>query len=217
MKFSEPYEYKDLLLVPFQEGPIANNTYVLADRKENQCIIIDPSYNIEHVLHFVEKNDWQIQTVWLTHAHFDHLMGAAFADKMTPAIQIAMHPDDEIIRANGGSALLGQPGPIERSPLPSVHLADGMTLFAGSYPFLVLHTPGHAPGHCCFYSKDAGWLFTGDLIFYHDYGRTDLIGGSEAVLMKSIREKVMTLPDETMIFPGHEMFTSVGEERQFYR
>ncbi len=128
-----------------------------------------------------------------------------------------MHPDDEIIRENGGIASNSSAGQEKYCPKPAIHLRDGMTLAVGKYEFQVLHTPGHAPGHCCFYQKEAGWLFTGDLIFYHDCGRTDLLGGNPAALMNSIREKILTLPDETLIFPGHEEFSSVGAEKPYYK
>ena len=105
---------------------------------------------------------------------------------------------------------------IVNTPKPVMDLEDGKLLHVGNYTFQTLYTPGHAPGHCCFYCEQAGWLFSGDLVFFQSYGRTDLTGGSEAVLMKSIREKVLTLPDETLVMPGHEDFTTVGDEKVFY-
>ena len=210
------YQYQDLLMIPFQAGPILNNTYVVADVKQNVCIVIDPSYEFEKVLDFIKEKGWKIAAYWLTHSHMDHIIGTPTAFDFDPPIPLAMHPEAEAIRRNGGSARPHGATPVFKSPDPSILFTDGMILKVGDYAFEVRYTPGHAPGHCCFYSKDAGWLFTGDLVFYHDRGRTDLIGGSEEVEIASIRNKVLTLPDDTVIFPGHEDFTSVGEERQFY-
>ena len=93
---------------------------------------------------------------------------------------------------------------------------NGMILNVGKYEFEVLFTPGHAPGHCCFYCREAGWLFSGDLVFWHSYGRTDLTGGNEETLMQSIRERILTLPEDTLILPGHENYTTVKDEKIFY-
>ncbi len=210
------YEYKDLLMVPFQGGPILNNTYVIADVKHNACVVIDPSYEFDKALDFIREKKWKTEAFWLTHSHMDHIIGTPAAFDFDPPVPLAMHPEAESIRRNGGSARLNSGAPVFRSPDPSILLTDGMIMKVGEYPFEVRYTPGHAPGHCCFYAKDPGWLFTGDLVFYHDRGRTDLIGGSEEMEIASIKNKVLTLPNETIIFPGHEDFTSVGEERQFY-
>ncbi|HOG21301.1 MAG TPA: MBL fold metallo-hydrolase [Flexilinea sp.] len=211
------YQYEDLTMIPFQSGPLLNNTYLIADRKSKECIAIDPSFFFEQVLEKIDREQWNFKAIWLTHAHFDHIAGIRSAVKSYPQIPIAMHPDDEIIRENGGIASNSSAGQEKYCPKPAIHLRDGMTLAVGKYEFQVLHTPGHAPGHCCFYQKEAGWLFTGDLIFYHDCGRTDLLGGNPAALMNSIREKILTLPDETLIFPGHEEFSSVGAEKPYYK
>ena len=211
-----PYRFEKLEMIPFQLGPINNNTYLIAETELKECIVIDPSFDFEIELERISMEGWTLKAIWLTHAHFDHIAGVAPAMKSRKDIALAMHPADEIIRAKGGTANPATSGNSVPIPKPTIDLKDQMKIYLGSYAFTVLHTPGHAPGHCCFYQPEAGWLFTGDLIFFHDYGRTDLIGSDPQALMRSIREKILVLPDETLIFPGHDDFTSVGNEKSFY-
>jgi len=212
----QPYEFENLKMFPFVAGFLENNTYLLADRSTGECIVIDPSYGFRDALEKIQAEKWRLTTIWLTHAHFDHTMLAYLANQMNPPVPIAMHPGDEAIRAAHGVAKAGNPGTSVDCPKPSIYLSDGMALRVGSYEFEVLHTPGHSAGSCCFYCKSAGWLFSGDDVFYESYGRTDLIGSSTEALFRSIHEKVLTLPDDTVIFPGHNDFTSVAHERLFY-
>lgn len=212
----QPYSYENLKMFPFVAGFLENNTYLLADVSSGECVVIDPSYGFRDALKKIEDEKWMLKEVWLTHAHFDHTMLAYLANEMDPPVPIAMHPGDEALRVARGVAKNGNPGTHVDCPEPSIHLTDGMTLHVGSYQFTALHTPGHSAGGCCFYCRSAGWLFSGDLVFYESYGRTDLIGSSTEALFRSIHEKVLTLPDETIIFPGHNDFTSVEHERLFY-
>ncbi|MFH1907552.1 MAG: MBL fold metallo-hydrolase, partial [Chloroflexota bacterium] len=115
-------------------------------------------------------------------------------------------------QVQGGAALFGFR--IEPGPKPTIDLAHGQILQLGNITFEVRHTPGHTPGHCVFYCASAGVLFSGDLIFQNGVGRTDLPGGDWEALVKSIREQVFTLPEETRILSGHGGETRVGEERR---
>lgn len=208
--------YKTLHAVPFVCGPIANNTFVLYDEADNDCVIIDPSYYFNHVLEKVKEMGLTPREYWLTHAHFDHFLGTAYPEALLLGVKSHLHPLDEPLFEEAldprryGIRFIGN------SPRPVLDLSDGKELKVGNYSFRALFTPGHAPGHCCFYCEEAGWLFSGDLVFYHSYGRTDLTGGNEAVLMKSIRERVLTLPENTLIMPGHEDYTFVRDEAVFY-
>jgi glyoxylase-like metal-dependent hydrolase (beta-lactamase superfamily II) len=212
----QQYEFENLKMIPFQAGFLDNNTYLLADTTAKECVVIDPSSGFEQAVKKIRQEGWNLNAFWLTHAHFDHVINAHYAAEANPPIPIAMHPADELIRASGGIAKPDYTGIPVGCPKPSVDLADGMILKVGDYDFTVLHTPGHSPGSCCFYCKSAGWLFSGDLVFYESYGRTDLIGSNTDALFRSIREKVLVLPDETVIFPGHNDFTSVEHEKKFY-
>ncbi len=212
----ETFTFESLKMIPYQAGPIDNNTYLLADTETKTCVVIDPSYGFEEALETIQQEGWQIQAFWLTHAHYDHTIHAFYAGQVTPSIPIALHPDDLPIWEAGGTARLDQKEKEPSYPKPSIALADGMSLQTGRYSLTVLHTPGHSPGGCCFYLQEAGWLFSGDTVFYESFGRTDLYGGSMEVELRSIQNKVLTLPDETIIFPGHNDFTTVQRERHFY-
>lgn len=209
------YTYESLRMVPIQTGSMANNCYIVADTERKECVVIDASFDFQQVLRKIEEEGWRWTALWLTHAHFDHIYGAKLTETEGRDVPIALHPDDEAIRTGGGSARVGQARG-GNCPAPRIPIADGTRLTVGKYGFTVLHTPGHSPGSVCYYCAAAGWLFSGDTVFYHDHGRIDLFGGSQRQIEASINTRVLTLPDETLIFPGHEAFTSVGAERPFF-
>ena len=208
--------FQTLHAVPFICGPIANNTYVVYDDNNGDCVIIDPSFSLNKVIEKAKDIGVSPREYWLTHAHWDHFIGTAYPESKKLGIHAHVHPSDEILYEEGIHTMKRQIPLIADSPKPVMDFYDNQKLYIGGFEFLVMHTPGHAPGHCCFYCRQAGWLFSGDLVFYHSYGRTDLTGGNETILMKSIRERILTLPDDTLILPGHEEFTFVRDEKVFY-
>lgn len=212
----EAKQFETLHVVPFVEGWIANNTYAVFDEESHECVIIDPSFSFDRILSKIKEAGYEPKEYWLTHGHYDHIIGTAYPDVISAGIPSRIHPLDEPLIHEAEETIAKAFPFIREIPAPNYDLADGMILSVGKYEFKTLHTPGHAPGHCCFYCEKAGWLFSGDLVFYQSYGRTDLTGGNEAVLMKSIREKILTLPPETLIMPGHEDYTTVGDEKRFY-
>ena len=192
-------------------GPMENNTYLLAD--SGKAVVIDPSFDSETVLQVVEKRSWELTAIWLTHAHFDHIAGVQTiqqASRKGP-LPVGLHNDDlPLWQQGGGARLFGMN--IEPGPAPSMHFEHGQLLALGGSQIEVRHAPGHIPGHVMFYSVEASAMLVGDVIFYHGVGRTDLPGGSQAVLMRSIREQVLTLPPQTKLFSGHGPETTVEEE-----
>lgn len=208
--------FDTLHAMPFICGPIANNTYVLYDEESKDCVVIDPSFSFDQVLAKTAEIGYKPREYWLTHAHFDHIIGTAYPESLALNIKAHLHPQDEILFDEALRTMKQQIPFIMNCPRPVSDLTDRGELQVGKYRFTTLFTPGHAPGHCCFYCEQAGWLFSGDLVFYHSYGRTDLTGGNEAVLMKSIRERILTLPPETLILPGHEDYTRVRDEKVYY-
>ena len=198
-------------------GPLPNNVYVLGDSATGGAVVIDPSFESDVVLDRVDKKGWQIRAIWLTHAHFDHIAGAgdiANAFEKTPAI--GLHPADAEWYAQSGGA--GQFGlSIPQPPEPTIEFTDGMSLqldAGGPILVTVLHAPGHSPGHVMFYCEPLGVLFCGDVIFRMGVGRTDLAGGDMDTLLKTIRQQVFTLPDETRLLPGHGPESTVGYEKE---
>lgn len=202
-----------LTIVPLILGPVATNSYLIADSDTAEAAVIDPAWDGHLIAAEVRRHNYQIGHIWITHAHFDHIGGTGdLIGELDKTPVIALHPEDRLLwDAQGEAALFGFSLPA--SPAPTLDLTHGMDLRLGRTIFKVLHTPGHTPGHCVFYCAQAGVCFCGDLIFQNSVGRTDLPGGDWETLLTSIRSQVYTLPDETRLLPGHGPETTVGEEK----
>ena len=200
-------------IVSFTLGPAQTNAYLVADPETKDAAVIDPSWDGRLILNAAQKREWRIGHLWYTHAHFDHIGGAAaIADALNPLPLVALHPNDHVLwRAGGGGAFFGFE--IDPGPEPTIDFVDGMKLRLGNVEFEIRFTPGHTPGHCILYVPSAQTCFCGDLIFAGSVGRTDLPGGDWNALEKSIREQVYTLPDETRLLSGHGPVTTLGEEK----
>ncbi|OGO64230.1 MAG: hypothetical protein A2Z45_11215 [Chloroflexi bacterium RBG_19FT_COMBO_55_16] len=204
-----------LSIVTFVLGPVQTNTYLIADEQGGEAAVIDPSDQGELIVAEAEQRGWRIGNIWLTHAHFDHLGGAAgVADRINPPPPVALHPDDyPLWRIQGGAPFFGMR--IDPGPEPTIYLHHGQILHLGSNQLEVRHAPGHTRGHVMFYCAADGVLFCGDVVFQGSIGRTDLPGGDYDTLIASIRSQVLTLPDETRLLSGHGLDTCVGEERRY--
>jgi hydroxyacylglutathione hydrolase len=203
-----------LSILSFRLGIVQTNTYLVADPETNDAVVIDPADNGLYIVSEAQKRDWRIGSIWLTHAHFDHLAGVkGIIDNLTPQPKVALHPDDfPLWRLQGGAGYFGIS--IEPGPEPTVQLHHGQKIFIGTNLFEVRHCPGHSPGHVVFYCEKEKVVFCGDVIFSGSIGRTDLPGGDYETLLDSIRTQILNLPDETKLLPGHEAVTSVGRERK---
>jgi hydroxyacylglutathione hydrolase len=202
-----------LEIVPLTLGPVQTNAYLVADSASSDAAVIDPSWDGALILAEAQKRGWRIAHLWYTHAHFDHIGGAAaIADALNPLPLVALHPADHVLwRAAGGGPMFGFK--IDPGPEPSIDFVQGMRMRLGEVEFEVRYTPGHTPGHVVLYCASAGVCFCGDLIFAGSVGRTDLPGSDEVSLVNSIRSQIYTLPDETRLLPGHGPETTVGEEK----
>jgi len=195
-------------------GPVQTNTYLVADPHSGVCAVIDPAWEGERIVAAARSRGWRIAHIWLTHAHFDHIGGAgAVSDAYNPPLPVALHPEDyPLWRHRGGAALFGLH--IDPGPEPTIDLFHGQIVRLGELKFEVRHVPGHTRGHVLFYCPQAGAAFVGDVVFQGSIGRTDLPGGDYDTLLESIRTQVLSLPDETRLYPGHGPATTVGQERQ---
>ncbi len=204
-----------LEIIKMTLGPAATNAYLVSDTESGQSAVIDPSWDGHLILDAANQRGWRISTIWLTHAHWDHIGGAAaVADGSNPPPPVALHPEDYTLwRASGGATLWGMD--LDPGPEPTIDLGHGQTFFLGDIEFQVRFAPGHTPGHVMFYVPSEAVLFCGDVIFQGSIGRTDLPRADHATLMNSIAEQVLTLPDETRLLPGHGPDSTVGDERQF--
>jgi len=203
-----------LEIIPLVLGPVSTNCYLIADPDSGEAVVIDPAWDGLVILAEAQKRGWKIGQLWYTHAHFDHFGGAAgIAKTLNPLPIIALHPlEHDLWQSQGGAPLFGMR--IDPGPEPTVDLAASQILRLGNIEFEVRHTPGHTPGHVVFYCAKEATLFSGDLIFRRSVGRTDLPGGDWEALVRSIREQVFTLPDETRLLPGHGEKSTVGEEKR---
>ncbi|MBA7569352.1 Hydroxyacylglutathione hydrolase GloC [subsurface metagenome] len=173
-------------------------------------MIIDPGDEAEVILRKVKDLGLEIRSIVLTHGHIDHI-GALKEVKEATGAEVAIHTDEaKSLQGQSSSTLLGLAYP---TPLPPDRLLqDGDSLDIGDLHFLVLHTPGHSPGGICLSGE--GVVFSGDTLFNCGIGRTDLPGGNSSQLMNSIHTKLMTLPDNTIVYPGHGPETTIGTERR---
>lgn len=201
--------YVDVLPI----GPLQTNCYVVTCRETLQCAVIDPGWNDPIILQTGERRHASIVAIINTHAHWDHIGGNASLARQTGAPLFVPEGDVRLLRAKGGADLWQIP--IEPSPEPSRLLKAGDIIEVGAMRFEVLFTPGHTPGHICLFEARNKALFDGDVLFNQGIGRADLPGGNMAQLLDSIKNIVLQLPEETVVYPGHGPSTTVGHERHF--
>ena len=199
----------------FVFNPFQVNCYIVYD-DTGDCLIIDASCNDktekEKLVLFISERDLNPVIILNTHGHVDHLSGNTFlAEKYS--IPLAIHRDDLFLVRNAVQQGLIFGFDIDEPPDPSVFLQEGEDVYFGNSELNVFHAPGHSPGSVVFYSLEGKFLITGDVLFAGSIGRTDLPGGNYNVLMKSIKEKIILLPDDTLIYPGHGPASTIGNEK----
>jgi hydroxyacylglutathione hydrolase len=196
-------------------GIAMTNCFLIADEAARVAVLFDaPDHTVEPLLDEAAKRKWEVTGLWLTHGHFDHFADHALVRKRFPTARILIHPLDEAKARNPEIQTRMFQLPFVIPPLKAdSNVADGQKLSIGSLDVEVLHTPGHAPGHVCYYFPREHTLVGGDLIIGGSIGRTDLPDSRHADLEASVR-RVMQLPNSTKLLGGHGPVTTLGEERE---
>lgn len=202
----------------FVFNPIQVNTYVVYNENK-ECVVIDAGnmerFEDEQIINYIDKNGLKPLMLLNTHSHIDHVMGnKTLADKY--GIQLAASPVEKPFydKVWAYASAFGLDFTQDRCLAPSIDLADGEIIKLGDDELKVLYTPGHAPGHVCYYDENGGVVFTGDTLFYRGIGRCDLPGGNYYEIEKSLREILYKLPDNTVVYCGHGPTTSIGDEKR---
>jgi hydroxyacylglutathione hydrolase len=197
----------------FPVGVLQCNCSVFGDESTHQAIVIDPGADIERILETLHRHQLKLKAIVITHAHIDHIGGAEKLRASTGA-PVWMNAADKLIALSLPlqAAWLGVS--IPANPGVDVEAKEGDTLLAGTTEFHVLETPGHTPGSISLYIPTEGKLIAGDTLFRDSIGRTDLPGGSQKKLVRSIHDKLFTLPDPTVVIPGHGMNTTIEREKR---
>ena len=197
----------------FTGGGFGENAYLVVCEESEVGVVVDPGAAASDMARTIVEEGLSLQAILLTHAHIDHIEGVSEIRAVAPEIPIWLHAQDldmyralPMVAAKYGLNIGAQ-------PTPTHELVPGQRYEFGTCAFDVRFTPGHAPGHVIFVAEDEGVALSGDVVFMGSIGRTDLPGGDLATLMKSIREQVLTLPDETVLLSGHGPPTTVGHER----
>lgn len=196
----------------FTSDAFGENAYLLRCSGTGEWLAIDPGGEGERMADVVESDGGELQAIALTHAHLDHIEGVAdLLDRIQAPVRL--HPADRPLyeKALDQARMFGYE--IRQPPPGTEALEDGGVVTFGECTLEVRHAPGHSPGHVIFYSAPAGVCFVGDVVFAGSIGRSDLPGGNYQQLMRSIRQQVLTLPDETELYTGHGPVTTVERER----
>lgn len=195
-------------------GPFQTNTYIVWDEATMKGLVIDPSFSPEHIWRALLKLGVTPEKIFLTHAHVDHMAGLNFLREKYPDAKVYMSAADVPMLKNPQtnlSYMMPEPVLCEK---PDVTVKEGDVITESGMTFKVLDTPGHTPGGISFYMEKEKLVFTGDALFQGSIGRTDFPGGNMTTLVTSIKEKLFTLPDDTVVLSGHGGATSVGIEKE---
>jgi glyoxylase-like metal-dependent hydrolase (beta-lactamase superfamily II) len=196
----------------FVMGMVGTNCYLIINEETKQTVLVDPADCPKKLTDHIEEDGLQLEAILLTHGHYDHIMGIDALRAHYP-VPVYAHEAEEAVLTDPHANLSDMSSPYVYKD--AVYVKDGQVLELAGCKFKVLHTPGHTPGGCCYYVEEDGILISGDTLFCNSVGRTDFPGGSMSQLVRGIKEKLMVLPDETQVLPGHMDLTNIGYERNY--
>jgi hydroxyacylglutathione hydrolase len=194
----------------FTVGAFQENCYLIVDDRSRKAVIVDPGGEGERLVEAVESCGAELEAIWITHAHVDHV-GAIASIKRKWDVPVYLHPADRRLYEAASRQAEVYGVPFEEPPPPDREFSDGQQLELGDAQFTVMHAPGHAPGHVVIHGQ--GMAMVGDCLFAGSIGRTDLPFSNPPQLAESLR-KIADLPPETVVYPGHGMETTIAEERR---
>lgn len=194
-------------------GMCQTNCYFLYREDSKDCIVVDPADQGDKIYQALDKNGFKVCGILLTHGHFDHIWGTKALREMSGARLYALDAEQELLQNSrkNVSSQVGRAYTVDAD----VYLKDGEEVTIADMTFQVIATPGHTAGGCCYYFKEAGFLVSGDTLFQDSIGRTDLPTGSMSTLVRSVRDKLFVLPEETKVYPGHGDSTTIGHEKKY--
>lgn len=198
-------------------GDFEANCYcVRKSDKQKKCLIIDPGLNPEPLIRFIKINEYHPEAILLTHGHADHIGGVESIREYWPGVNVAIHKEDAEMLASPSLNLSILAGTMIQARPAETLLEDAVPYYtAAGLRFQVLHTPGHSPGGICLYSAADKVLFVGDTLFAGSVGRSDFPNGSHETLISMIKTKLLTLPEQTTVYPGHGPTTTLQAEKKY--
>lgn len=203
----------DLKIGRLMLGIVQTNCYFVYREGTNDVIFIDPADKGDYIYETLKEKDLHVKGILLTHGHFDHIWGCNKLRELSGA-PIYAYEEEKVLCEDAVvnvSEQVGRPYTV----IPDRYLKDDEEITIAGMTCRLIATPGHTVGSCCYYFEDAGILIAGDTLFEESVGRTDLATGSAGALVRSIKDKLFTLPDDTKVYPGHGDITTIGHEKQY--
>lgn len=197
----------------FIVGMVGTNCYVVSNEETSECFLVDPGAYSDKVIAYIREHELKPQAILLTHGHFDHIMGLDGVLREFP-IPVYAQEEEEILLKDASYNASVSYGPAYTFSGAS-YIKDGQILELAGMTIRAIHTPGHTIGGCCYYIESEHVLFSGDTLFHDSVGRTDFPTGSQSQLVRSIWEKLLGLPEETVVCPGHMSETTIGHEKKY--
>ncbi len=196
----------------FLTGMIGTNSYLIINEETNTCILVDPAAFSKELEEAMREEELTLAAIFLTHGHFDHIMGIDDVLKKYE-VPVYAHREEEELLNNATlnlSAMYGKGYTFS----DAVYVEDGERIEAAGFTFQVIYTPGHTKGGCCYYCQEKSVLFSGDTLFCGSIGRTDFPTGSSSQLVRSVKEKLVVLDENTKVYPGHMDETTIAYEKR---
>lgn len=194
-------------------GSYQTNCYFVYHADTKKAVIIDPADGGAQIYSALDRNGFTVEAILLTHAHFDHIWGSKELRELSGAKIYAL--DEEKALCENSHNNVSEWAGRAYTVVPDEYVRDGAELSFDNMTFKVIATPGHTIGSCCYYVEEAGMLISGDTLFYESTGRTDFPTGSMGSIVRSIREKLFVLPEDTKVYPGHGESTTIEHEKKY--